>query len=132
MLRDTPGVLAVRVSSLLENSAVGMAPGAPPFLNGVAEIRTSLEPRALLNRLLEIERSLGRERQKKWDSRPIDLNLLLYGDRVFNEPDLKVPHPRMHDRRFVLAPLAELAPEVVHPLRGKSAAEMIACLQLEA
>ena len=128
-LRETPGVATVRASSLLENPAVGMPAGSPPFLNGVAEVGTTLGPRALLSRLLDIERSLGRERHRKWDSRPIDLDLLLYAGRVLDEPDLKLPHPRMHERRFVLGPLAELAPDVVHPVLGKRISELLAGLE---
>src|SRR5690242_12841955 len=105
-----------------------MPPGSPAFLNGVAEVRTGLGPHALLQRLLEIERSLGRQRQQKWDSRPIDLDLLLFGDRVLNDPDLKLPHPRMHERRFVLQPLAELAPDVIHPSLGKRMVELLSVL----
>ena len=126
-LRQTPGLWDVRTSSLLENPAVGMAEGTPPFLNGVAEARTVMLPRALLDRLLEVERALGRERRNRASpgSRPIDLDLLLYGDRVIDEPDLKLPHPRMHERRFVLEPLAELAPGLIHPTRGETVSEML-------
>jgi len=129
LLRRTPGVDGVRASTLLENPAVGMPPGSPPFLNGVAEVRTTLDPAALLRRLLEIERSLGRERHRKWDSRPIDLDLLLHGGHVLDAPDLKLPHPRMHERRFVLQPLAELAPDVIHPTLGKSIERLLAELR---
>jgi 2-amino-4-hydroxy-6-hydroxymethyldihydropteridine diphosphokinase len=129
MLSQTPGVAAVRASALLENPAVGLPPGSPPFLNGVAEVRTALGARALLERLLEIERSLGRERTRKWGSRPIDLDLLLFGGGVIDEPDLKLPHPRMHERRFVLEPLAELAPGAVHPTLGKPIAALLAELR---
>jgi 2-amino-4-hydroxy-6-hydroxymethyldihydropteridine diphosphokinase len=116
LLNATPGVRVTRVSSFLENPAVGGPPGSPPFLNAAAELETTLEPRPLLARLLEIERHLGRERREKWGPRPIDLDLLLYADRVIDEPDLKVPHPLMHERRFVLQPLAEIAPGAVHPV----------------
>jgi len=129
LLRKTPGVDGVRASTLLENPAVGMPPGSPPFLNGVAEVRTTLDPGALLRRLLEIERSLGRERHRKWDSRPIDLDLLLHGGHVLDAPDLKLPHPRMHERRFVLQPLAELAPDAVHPTLGKSIERLLSELR---
>jgi 2-amino-4-hydroxy-6-hydroxymethyldihydropteridine diphosphokinase len=116
LLNATPGVRVTGVSSFLENPAVGGPPDSPPFLNAAAELETTLEPRALLDRLLEIERTLGRERRQKWGPRPIDLDLLLYGDRILDEPDLKVPHPLMHERRFVLQPLAEIAPASVHPI----------------
>jgi 2-amino-4-hydroxy-6-hydroxymethyldihydropteridine diphosphokinase len=114
-LGSTPGVEVRRVSTLLENPAVGGPPDAPAFLNGAAELSTTLGAHALLKRLLEIERSLGRERRERWAPRPIDLDLLLYGDRVLSSDDLVVPHPLMHERRFVLQPLAEIAPDVVHP-----------------
>ena len=115
-LNATAGVRVTRVSSFLENPAVGGPAGSPPFLNAAAELETTLDPRALLGRLLQIERELGRERRQKWGPRTIDLDLLLYGDRVIDEPDLKVPHPLMHERRFVLHPLAEIAPGAVHPV----------------
>jgi 2-amino-4-hydroxy-6-hydroxymethyldihydropteridine diphosphokinase len=118
LLNATPGVRVTRVSSFLENPAVGGPAGSPPFLNAAAELETTLDPRALLGRLLEIERALGRERRQKWGPRTIDLDLLLYGDHVIDEPDLKVPHPLMQERQFVLQPLAEIAPGAVHPVLG--------------
>ncbi|HWP41544.1 MAG TPA: 2-amino-4-hydroxy-6-hydroxymethyldihydropteridine diphosphokinase [Tepidisphaeraceae bacterium] len=116
-LGETPGIQITRVSSLLENPAQGMGEDAPPFLNAVAEIRTTLGSHALLHRLIEIERSLGRQRATsgKWTSRTIDLDLLLYGDQIISSQELIVPHPLMHERRFVLEPLCEIAPDVVHP-----------------
>jgi len=114
-LGTTPGVKVVRVSSLLENPAIGMGDDAPPFLNGVAQIETSLGAHALLNRLLDIEHAMGRVRREKWAPRTIDLDLLLYGDQIISSDELLVPHPLMHERRFVLEPLAEIAPDVVHP-----------------
>ena len=90
------------------------------FLNSVAKLRTALEAIALLDLLNEIERSLGRERSERNAPRRIDLDLLLFDDRVLRTPQLTLPHPRMHQRRFVLAPLAHIAPNVVHPVLHKS------------
>ncbi|HEV2295475.1 MAG TPA: 2-amino-4-hydroxy-6-hydroxymethyldihydropteridine diphosphokinase [Tepidisphaeraceae bacterium] len=115
-LDRSDGVDVVRVSTLIENPAVGGPAESPPFLNGAAELSTTLNPHALLARLLDIERSLGRERRQRWAPRTIDLDLLLYGDEVIQTNNLTVPHPLMHERDFVLAPLAEIAPDVVHPL----------------
>ncbi len=114
-LKQTQGIEVERVSKLIETQAVGMSEDAPPFLNAAVQIATSLGSHALLHRLLEIERELGRPRHEKWKPRTIDLDLLLYGDQIISSQELIVPHPLMHERRFVLAPLAELAPGVVHP-----------------
>src|SRR3954469_25427361 len=92
-LNATAGVRVVRVSSFLANPAVGGPADSPPFLNAAAAVETTLEPRALLERLLEIERALGRERREKWGPRTVDLDLLLYGDRVIHEDGLTVPYP---------------------------------------
>jgi 2-amino-4-hydroxy-6-hydroxymethyldihydropteridine diphosphokinase len=116
LLRATRGVRVTKISSFLENPAVGGPPDSPPFLNAVAEVETSLPPRALLERLLAIEHQLGRRRVRKWDPRLIDLDVLLYGDAVIDEPDLRIPHPLMHERRFVLDPLKEIAPDAIHPV----------------
>jgi 2-amino-4-hydroxy-6-hydroxymethyldihydropteridine diphosphokinase len=109
---------AQRVSKLRETEPWGYA-DQPRFVNGVAELETDEGPRALLDRLLEIERRLGRMRKgPRYGPRTIDLDLLLYGDLELDEPGLTVPHPRLHEREFVLEPLAELAPELVVPGRG--------------
>ncbi len=108
-LKRSAGVRVVRVSSLMENPAVGGPKGSPDFLNGVMEIKTTLPPHRLLDRLLEIEREMGRERREKWSPRTIDLDLLLYGDQVIETTALVIPHPLMHTRRFVLELLAEIA-----------------------
>jgi len=107
----------VRRSSWYETEPVGLA-GAPRFLNGVVRLRTGSEPEALLERALGIETRLGRDRTRRKGSRPIDIDILLYGDLIVKTPTLVVPHPRMHERAFVLVPLAELAPDVVHPVFG--------------
>lgn len=106
-------------SALLETDPVGYL-DQPRFLNAVILIETELEPRALLDVLLGIERELGRTRGgPRHGPRTIDLDLLLYGGRVIDEPGLAVPHPRMHERRFVLEPLAEIAPELEIPGQGR-------------
>ncbi|MGB7159904.1 MAG: 2-amino-4-hydroxy-6-hydroxymethyldihydropteridine diphosphokinase [Tepidisphaeraceae bacterium] len=114
-LSRTEEIDVVRVSTLIETPAVGGPAGSPPFLNGAAELSTTLDPHALLARLLEVERSLGRERRQKWAPRTIDLDLLLYDDRVIHSYDLTLPHPLLHERDFVLIPLAQLAADVTHP-----------------
>ncbi len=90
------------------------------YINAVAEIRTTLSPRHLLNAMMEIERIMGRRREFKGAPRTIDLDLLLYGQEIIEEEDLSVPHSRMHKRRFVLVPLCEIASYVIHPLYGVS------------
>jgi 2-amino-4-hydroxy-6-hydroxymethyldihydropteridine diphosphokinase len=117
----------VAVSTLIETDPVGYLV-QPRFLNGVAALETELSPRELLEQLLEIERALGRTRDgPRYGPRTIDLDLLLYGDAEIDEPGLTVPHPRMHERRFVLEPLVELDPGLVVPGRGPLA-ELIATL----
>jgi 2-amino-4-hydroxy-6-hydroxymethyldihydropteridine diphosphokinase len=114
-LKQTQGIEVSRVSKLIENPAEGMGEDAPDFLNAAAEIKTTLGSHALLHRLLEIEREMGRQRKARWEPRTIDLDLLLYGEQILSSQELIVPHPLMHERRFVLTPLAEIASQVVHP-----------------
>jgi len=128
LISITPGVRVKRVSTFLENPAVGGPPDSPSFLNAVAAIETDLEPHALLTRLLEIERQMGRVRSQRNDPRPIDLDIIFFGDRVIDTPDLVVPHRLMHERRFVLQPLAEIAPEMLHPKLGKRVDEILRAL----
>jgi len=118
MLAFNTEVEVVAVSAIRETEPVGIA-DQPPFLNGVVAIDTELGPRALLDLLLSIELELGRTRDgPRFGPRTIDLDVLLYGDEVVDEPGLIVPHPRLHERRFVLEPLAELDPELVVPEKG--------------
>ena len=113
------GVEVVAVSTLRETDPVGVG-DQPRFLNGVAELGTTLTARELLGRLLAIEQRFGRVRVPgEHGPRTLDLDLLLYGDAQLDEPGLTVPHPRLHERRFVLEPLAELAPGLVVPGRGE-------------
>src|SRR5256885_12634470 len=117
-LKHPPGTRVTRTSKLAENPAVGGPENSPEFLNGVIEVETTLGSHDLLHRLLEIERHMGRERREKWSPRIIDLDLLLYADKIIASDELVVPHPLMHERRFVLEPLAEIAPDFVHPTLG--------------
>lgn len=106
-LRETKGVEVRRISSIHETEPVG-GPRQGRYLNGAIEVDTKLEPEELLARLQKIESELGRERSIKNAPRTIDLDILLYGDKEINEPYLKIPHPRMRDREFVMKPLKEI------------------------
>lgn len=127
-LRATPGIVSVRLSPIMETDPVG--PGVQgKYLNAAAEVRATLTPRELLDRCFEIEKQRGRDRAKeqRWGPRTLDLDLLMFGDAVIEEAGLTVPHPRLHERRFVLEPLSHLAPQVVIPGVGKTVRE---CLRM--
>jgi 2-amino-4-hydroxy-6-hydroxymethyldihydropteridine diphosphokinase len=114
-----PGIEVVGVSSLRDTTPVGIV-DQPRFLNAAVALETDLSPRELLERLLAIERRLGRTRgAEHFGPRTIDLDLLLYGDERVSEPGLELPHPRLHERKFALEPLAELDPALVVPGRGR-------------
>ncbi len=112
------------VSPLFETEPVGLRE-QPPFLNAVAVLETGLGARALLQALLSIEARRGRVRREKDGPRTLDLDLLFYGDEVIRESGLEVPHPRMHERRFVLEPLVAVAPGWRHPVLGRTAQELL-------
>ncbi len=125
LLAGAEGVEVFAVSELRETEPVGVV-DQPPFLNGAVALETTLSPRALLDLMLEVERSLGRVRAERWGPRVVDLDLLTYRNDVVDEPGLHVPHPRLHERRFALEPLAELDPELEIPGRGRVSALLAA------
>lgn len=116
------------VSLLYETEPVddGSHPGEGWFLNGVVQLETDVTPRSLLTVLREIERSLGRDQEHRSGPRTIDLDILFYGDRVISDLDLVVPHPRLHQRRFVLMPMSELDPLFVHPTLQRTINQLLA------
>ena len=113
-LARTPGIAVRRSSSVYETAPVG-GPEQGDFLNAVVEIETGLEPRELLEVLQGIEQRLGRVRHERFGPRTIDLDLLTFDDEVIDEPDLTLPHPRMHERAFVVVPLLEIGAETILP-----------------
>lgn len=121
----TPDFRIVRVSSVYETAAMYLE-NQPPFLNAVAEAETSLFPMQLLTRISRAEREMGRRRTVRNGPRVIDIDVLLFGNFVISAPRLTVPHPRLQERRFVLEPLAELAPGLRHPITRKTMQELLA------
>lgn len=108
-------IIVTKRSSLYETEPWGVK-DQPRFINMAVEIDTSLEPKKLLTILKNIEKELGREKSSKWGPRTIDLDILLFDDIILNKDNLKIPHPLMHERDFVLRPLCEIAPDIYHPL----------------
>lgn len=123
-LRKLDGVEVAALSGMYCAVPVEMEKDAAPFLNCVAELRTALDPLNLLDRLEEIELSLGRRGKGLYADRAIDIDILLYGGHIVALPRLSVPHPRMAQRRFVLEPLAEIAPHIVHPVLKRTSAAL--------
>lgn len=122
-LNKASKVRITKSSSFYETIPVG-GPPQPNFLNGALKIETSLLPRILLIKLQSIENSLGRNRIVKWGPRTIDMDILLFEDSIIDDHNLKIPHPLMHTRKFVLDPLAEIAPDLKHPIFNKTIIEL--------
>ena len=114
LLEDLVGPIRKR-SKIYETEAWGCADQAP-FLNQVLELETQLSPQELIATCLQIEKMLGRRRRKKWEARPIDIDILFYGEEVIEEEELQIPHAQMHLRNFVLVPMMEIAGDFVHPV----------------
>src|SRR5262249_28254235 len=126
-LSRIPDVSLHQRSSLYATAPVG--PSQPEFRNAVVSLVTRLAPTALLAALLDIERAHGRVRAERWGPRLLDLDILLWGDRVVDEPGLHIPHPELPRRRFALEPLAELDPGARHPVLQKTVAELLAAVR---
>ncbi len=118
-LSQTDNIIIKEISSLYETEPVGYE-DQEKFLNGVAAIETHLSPQKLLCTLKEIETHVGRQRRTRWGPREIDMDILIYGEMCLQTPDLIIPHPEIQNRHFVLVPLAEIAPNLVHPVLKKT------------
>ncbi len=125
-----PGNRRVRCSPLYSTEPVGKK-DQDWFVNGVVSLETSLGPRELLELLISIEKKMGRVRREKWGPRTIDLDILFYEDQILKEPNLQVPHPRLHERKFVLLPLRDLAPDWIHPELGKTVSRLLSELDTQ-
>lgn len=119
LLEKNPNTDVIKRSVNYETEAEGAA-GQPPFLNAALGIKTKLSPQKLLEVCHEIEATLGREREVEWGPRTIDIDILLYGSEIISDEQLQIPHPLMHERLFVLKPLKDIAPQVIHPVLEKS------------
>jgi 2-amino-4-hydroxy-6-hydroxymethyldihydropteridine diphosphokinase len=127
-LSKTPGVAVLKVSSFHETEPVGGPAGQGKFLNAAAALETTLDPNSLLHVLQEIEGRFGRVRTVHWGERTLDLDLLLFDDRIIQTSEIEIPHPRINTRRFVLEPLLEVAPGLVDPNTKRAYADILADL----
>lgn len=121
------------LSPIYETAPVGVT-DQPAFLNAVLQLPTTLDPEELLSVAQAVERDFGRDRRRetRWGPRPLDIDLLLYEDRIMDQPGLTLPHPRLHERWFVLKPLCDLAPDLIHPVLQQSVVSLLARLEEQA
>lgn len=129
MMKDR-GLKVIKMSQIYKTEPYGYTE-QPEFLNGVLEVLTDLDAVNVLKILLEIEKDMGRVREFKWGPRIIDLDILFFNDEIIDEKDLKVPHPDMQNREFVLKPLCDIAPNFIHPVLKKSVKDMLLELELK-
>lgn len=129
-ISQLPSTTLAASASLYESEPVGVEE-QPRFLNTALEIQTEIDPKGLLASLKGIEEELGRQQGARWGPREIDLDILLYGDRIIQDAQLEIPHPEMHHRRFVLVPLAEIAPELHHPRLNQTIRHLLQSLEDE-
>ena len=131
MLDEVPGVEVRRLSRLIETAPVGGPEDQPAYLNGAVAVETTLGPHELLGVLQQIEQALGRERsrEERWGPRTCDLDLLLMGETAVDEDGLTIPHPRMHERLFVLRPLCQIAPDAMHATLGRTVRELLSAAE---
>jgi len=123
VLHSSSGIAVTAESAFYKTSPIG--PPQPDYLNACVLADTTLAPKALLARLLAIENQFGRVRKERWGARSLDLDLLFFGDQIIDFPQLTVPHPRLHERAFVLVPLADISPNWPHPVFGKTTVQLL-------
>lgn len=126
MISQNAGVIK-NTSFIYETEAWGKI-DQPAYYNQVIELNTTLDANTLMQKLLQIEKMMGRERTQKWAPRLIDLDILYFNNEIINEPDLKIPHPHLHERRFTLVPLSEILPDMLHPVLKRSNKDLLESL----
>ena len=132
-LRDAVDLIKLRLGKILKSSSLYCTASwgkhdQPDFLNRVVALETDISPDKLLEEILTIETQLGRERNERWGSRTIDIDILLFDSKIIDHPNLKIPHPFLHERRFCLQPLSEIEPDIIHPVLHKRVSELLANL----